>query len=341
MRLETACTDTFARHETFHPRFGWFRKAFVAAATDPEIFNHDDATVRLGVGKNMVRSLRFWGTASHLLADEVIEGTRQRNSKPTNVAVALLQPGGLDPYMENTATWWWLHWLLAGPCCRLPVWWMIIHDLPIVELDEDILLQACQQVIEASTWDTPHESSIAKDISAFVRTYGEITSTRVKFDDQFGCPLRDLNLLTSSPTGGYRLATERPRSLPGAIVLTALLDHAAMQPDTANTISLARVATEPGAPGRAFRLNDTDIAELIEPIVNDTAGLSLTAPAGAPQLGWTRSPDNIAHEVIADYYDHGGDNLPPIIGPAARSAHADYELLRLSITADARNTFAS
>ena len=40
MRLEAACSDTFARHETFHPRFGWFRKAFVAAADDPNVF-HD------------------------------------------------------------------------------------------------------------------------------------------------------------------------------------------------------------------------------------------------------------------------------------------------------------
>ena len=187
----------------------------------------------------------------------------------------------------------------------------------------------------------PHESSIAKDISAFVRTYGDTTSTRVKFDDQFGCPLRDLNLLTASPTGGYRLANERPASLPGEILLLSLLDHAAMQPDTANTISLARLATEPGAPGRAFRLTDADISELIEPIVNETTGLSLTAPAGAPQLGWTASPDSIAHEVIANYYQHDGDELPAIIGPEARAAHADYELLRLSVTADARNTLAS
>ena len=341
MRLESACSNTFARHETFHPRFGWFRKAFVAAATDLEIFNDPEATVRLGVGKNMVRSLRFWGTASHLLIDEAVDGTRQRNTKPTNVATALLQPGGLDPYMENTATWWWLHWLLTGPDCQLPVWWMIIHDLPIVELDEELLLQACQQIVDASTWNAPHESSIAKDISAFIRTYGDTRSARGKFDDQFGCPLRDLNLLTASPTSGYRLSNERPASLPGEIVLLALLDYAAMQPDPAKTISLARVATDSGAPGRAFRLNDTDIADLIQPVVNDTTGLSLTSPAGAPQLGWTRPAETIAQEVIANLYDHAGDELPPIIGPDARAAYDDYELLRLSVIADARNTLVS
>ncbi len=341
MRLESACSNTFARHETFHPRFGWFRKAFVAAASDPAIFNDPEATVRLGVGKNMVRSLRFWGTASHLLVDEPVGGTRQRNTKPTNVAAALLRPGGLDPYMETAGTWWWLHWLLLGPECQLPVWWMIIHDLPIVEFDEVVLLQACEQIVDASTWKAPHESSIAKDISAFVRTYGDVTSARGKFDDQFGCPLRDLNVLTASPTGGYRLAHERPASLPGEIVLLALLDHAAMQPDPASTISLARVATDPGAPGRAFRLDDTDIADLIEPVVDDTPGLSLSAPTGAPQLGWKRTPAAIAQDVIASYYNRTGDDLPPIIGYNARSAYGDHNILQLRISADERNTLVS
>ena len=45
--------------------------------------------------------------------------------------------------------------------------------------------------------------------------------------------------------------------------------------------------------------------------------------------------------MIANYYDHDGDELPPIIGPDARAAYDDYVLLRLSITADARNTLVS
>lgn len=341
MRLESACTDTFARHETFHPKFGWFRKAFDAAATDLNVFNDADATVLLGVGKNMVRSLRFWGTASHLLVEEAVDGNRQRATKPTNVAAAILRPGGLDPHMEHVGTWWWLHWLLVGPDCRLPVWWMIVHDLAIVELDEDVLVQACRQIVDASAWDTPHESSIAKDVTAFVRTYGNSTSAR-SFDDQFGCPLRDLNLLTTSPTGGYRLTNERPPSLPGEIVLLALLDHAAMQQSaSANTLALSRVATEPGAPGRAFRLCDTDIAELISPVVEIIEDLSLTAPAGAPQLGWSAPPARIATQVVAALYEQDLADLPPIIGPAARAAFDDYELLRVDIIEADRNTLIS
>ena len=61
MQLSEAAEPVFARHETFHPRYGWFRKAYVAATRDPHVFTSEDAPVRLGVGKNMVRAIRFWG----------------------------------------------------------------------------------------------------------------------------------------------------------------------------------------------------------------------------------------------------------------------------------------
>jgi hypothetical protein len=35
----------FARHETFHPRFGWIKKGFDRAAEDPGIFLREDAPV--------------------------------------------------------------------------------------------------------------------------------------------------------------------------------------------------------------------------------------------------------------------------------------------------------
>ena len=58
---------SFAGHETFVFRYGWLTKAVEAVLSDPEIFSRDDAIVRLGVGKNMVRSIRHWGLATGVL----------------------------------------------------------------------------------------------------------------------------------------------------------------------------------------------------------------------------------------------------------------------------------
>ena len=46
MRLVDAAKPTFARHETFHPRYGWFRKAYSHVDADPHVFSRDRAPTR-------------------------------------------------------------------------------------------------------------------------------------------------------------------------------------------------------------------------------------------------------------------------------------------------------
>ena len=50
----------FSGHETFPFRYAWLPKGVAAVREDPKAFSQPDALVRLGVGKNMVASIRFW-----------------------------------------------------------------------------------------------------------------------------------------------------------------------------------------------------------------------------------------------------------------------------------------
>ena len=59
----------FARHESFYPRFGWLWKAVNLTQTAPDLFLRPDATVELGVGKNMVRAIRYWGIATRAVSE--------------------------------------------------------------------------------------------------------------------------------------------------------------------------------------------------------------------------------------------------------------------------------
>ena len=67
--LQECCRPVFGRHETFHPRWGWFSKAVFEGKTNPYVFQQSDAPLLLGVGKNMVRAIRYWGEASTLLKE--------------------------------------------------------------------------------------------------------------------------------------------------------------------------------------------------------------------------------------------------------------------------------
>ena len=88
MRLVEAAKPTFARHETFHPRYGWFRKAYAVTKRDSQIFTRVDAPVLIGVGKNMVRSIRFWGLAAKLIAEDRQGPGLTRRSSATRCLVS-------------------------------------------------------------------------------------------------------------------------------------------------------------------------------------------------------------------------------------------------------------
>ena len=71
MIIEEAVPEPmFARHETFHLRHMWLKKAYNELQKDGSLFLREDATVRLGVGKNMVGSIRFWCQAYKVIERE-------------------------------------------------------------------------------------------------------------------------------------------------------------------------------------------------------------------------------------------------------------------------------
>ena len=89
-------SPSFAGHETFTLRYGWLKKAVDAVHEDPIVFTRDDALVRLGVGKNMVRSIRHWGLATGILEED----TAQRISPFTTANTTC--PSGWSRMNRNT-----------------------------------------------------------------------------------------------------------------------------------------------------------------------------------------------------------------------------------------------
>ena len=61
---------SFSGHQTFPFRYTWLKKGVDAVAEDPTVFSSEDASVTLGVGKNMVDSIRYWCRVSRLIKIE-------------------------------------------------------------------------------------------------------------------------------------------------------------------------------------------------------------------------------------------------------------------------------
>ena len=321
MRLVEAAERSFARHETFHPRYSWFRKAYTHVAEDPGIFSRPDAPVEIGVGKNMVRAIRFWGTAARLIVDDSQNGRgREAQCVPTRRGRALFDECGWDPYMEDPGTLWLLHWLLLAPKkSRLPVWWLAFNEFNAVEFAESDLDSAVSTLLDtAPEWARPHPKSISKDISALLRTYAPATRTsRTRIDDMLDCPLRELKLLSHSPaTGRFRFTLGPKPTLPSEVVAYAVLDYVALTEVRGSTITLSRLAHASGAPGKAFKLTEPELLDALRPSIAHEETLGLATPTGAVQLTWRDDPALIATRILDRYYEPAELRAPePCAGP--------------------------
>ena len=308
MRLAEAAERSFARHETFHPRYSWFRKAYAHVTDDPRIFSRPDAPVEIGVGKNMVRAIRFWGTAARLIIDDPLNAKgREAKCVPTRRGRALFGTDGWDPYMEDPGTLWLLHWLLLAPKkSRLPVWWLAFNEFNAVEFAEADLQTAVSTLLDGvPEWHKPHPNSINKDISALLRAYAPAHRTgRTRIDDMLDCPLRELNLLSHSPaTSQYRFTLGPKPTLPSEVVAYAALDYVALMEVRGSTVTISRLVHGPGAPGRVFKLSESEFLDALRPSIEAEDALGLATPTGAVQLTWSGDPALVATRILDRYYE--------------------------------------
>ena len=104
-------TDRFSGHESFVCRYGWLPKVYREVVEDPHLLRTDEKAIyKLGIGRNMVKSLQFWAEASG-----VLRSAGDGRHEPG--AVGKLLFGGrdaLDPHLEQLESLWLIHWHLSA-----------------------------------------------------------------------------------------------------------------------------------------------------------------------------------------------------------------------------------
>jgi hypothetical protein len=288
----------FARHETFHPRYGWLYKAANAVAKNGTVFTAENATVELGVGKNMVRAIRYWGRAFDVLQQSEHPQRGGLSAEAiTEFGYGMFGPNGFDPYLESPASLWLLHWQLLRPLCQAPIWSVAFNAFTPVEFDEADLVGLAEDVFaRLPGWPKVAVSSIKKDVDCLLRMYTAGGRSRDSFEDELDCPFRDLSLLerTAGVCGSYRFNLGPKPTLPDAVIAYASLDFALFSGVTAQSVSVSRLASAQGGPGRVFKVPESAIGDALERFAAQPGSpVSVIAPGGLRQLAF----DSAAHKV--------------------------------------------
>lgn len=287
----------FAKHETFYIREGWLFKGMAAIkrAEDEDklqtIFLDLDAAERLGIGQNMVRSLRFWMQATGLSEEKLEERQRVQHLTPFGELVWTY-----DRYLEDDATLWLLHYHLACSQDQATTWYWFFNHFAPSTFDESNCLDALHNWVISNYSDQEIAlGSLKRDIDCLLQTYLPSKTSRTP-EELTESPFSRLHILNRiSDDRGRRYRMERLDAIHfhPLILLYVLVDRQLKVRNGASQVGLSDVLRESLNAGRVFGLTTTVLSDLLAHLNKDyqdwrihfvrTAGLDmLTLPVLEP-----------------------------------------------------------
>ncbi len=265
----------FAGHETFPLRLLWLKKAYDAVGTGAPVgtFQEQDAIARFGVGRNMAVSMRYWAVASGFFeeADRII--------KPTAIGHAVLADNGLDPFLEQAATIWLVHWHIASTQSKATTTFYAFNVLNALEFNPASLLDELFGLASAQGLRATR-GTLKRDIEVFLRSY--VRRAESFTEDAAEPLLAELALIREARLGGWYEFVRGPKPTLHDAVFAYALGQFWERSGGATTLTAEQVCYAPGSPGRVFKLDEDSVVTRlmrVDDVTNgawqwvDTAGL--------------------------------------------------------------------
>jgi hypothetical protein len=285
-------------HESFPCRYTWLPKAVRALVIDPKIFSDEEnAMVDLGVGKNMVRSIRFWSLATGMTTAE----SKGSGAILTEFATILLGKRGLDPYLEDRRTLWLLHWKLSTNVQNpLLAWDYLLNRWQEPEFTQGSALRALEKVPSAQS-NRVSKVTLEQHFDAFLHTYVPTRGRKGDVqEDNLDCPLVELQLIVKAGDREIDVSSgkrepiyvfrreEKPDITPELFVY-CLDEFWRNRHENEKTLPFREIAHGHGSPGQVFKLSEDDVRTRIESLDSVSDGLfSYSESASLQQIRKTR-----------------------------------------------------
>lgn len=278
---------TFSGHESFPCKSLWLKKGydFVVAGND---FNSAEAVIGLGVGKNMVASIRFW-----LKAFGITE-----NDQLTWLGNYLFgESKGKDKYLEDIATLWLLHFNLvfSEEATLYKMFFCGVQRERSHFEREQVLTYVKLRMVEAGKMTLFNENTVKKDIGVLLQNY--TLPRKPQSNEDYSSLLIDLDLIRQSSEGkGYYFNVDGKRKITKEIFLYGLLKLKEEEGD--NTIAFDTIQERIGL---VFCMQDYETIEMLKQLANEySQNFAYSDVAGIKQVQFTKDLD--VKQVLDNYY---------------------------------------
>lgn len=288
--------QTFSGHDTFHCRQFWLKKAYDHVGMKKG-FNDDNASLELGVGRNMVTAIRYWAKQFQILNE---------HDQPTTIANKLLGEKGWDPYLEDEGSLWLLHYLLVTKNDGASTFHIMFNEL--IKERPEFNSEVYTKYVHQTKGGGINENTLKKDFTVFYKTYYADFEDK-DIEESFTGILTELELLkqkhktvigADGKTKEKKVwlidRTVRP-NLPFEILLYAIID----QHGDSRSISFNQLYHDVNSPGAVFALSKEGLTIALEQLAEASFGsITFSNQAGVRELQFKKSLKAI--DILEKYY---------------------------------------
>ncbi len=284
---------SFSGHESFHCKMHWLKKGYDFVKKG---YNFSDlsAVVELGVGKNMVNSIYFWMQSFGLL-DE--------NKQLTNFANFIFEDNGKDPYLEDIASLWLLHYYLVKTN-KASIYSLVFNEFrrERMEFSKDLLARYIERKCQESG-SSFNSHTVERDISVLLRNYVKPKKVKTNLEENYNNLFIELDLIEEvnriyEKSNLYKIENKERSQLPYQIILFSILDRY----ETERSISFDRLQFDTNSVGNIFAINTKGLLKKIEEMVDNYKDIVFKDTAGVREL---QIKKNIVPKwaVLNNYYE--------------------------------------
>lgn len=277
----------FSGHESFPCKSLWLKKGydFVAEGND---FNSPEAVIGLGVGKNMVASIRFW-----LKAFGITD-----NDELTELGHYLFDDSkGKDKYLEDIGTLWLLHFnlLFLEEATLYKMFFCGLQKERTHFEREQVMTYVKLRMVEAGKMTLFNANTVKKDIGVLLQNY--TLPRKAQSNEDFSSLLIDLDLVRQSSEGkGYYFNVDGKRKVTKEVFLYGLLKLKEYEGD--NTISFETIQEKVGL---IFCMQDYETIDMLKLLASDfNQYFTYSDVAGIKQVQFIKTLD--VKQVLDNYY---------------------------------------
>jgi hypothetical protein len=281
----------FRAHDTFFIRKGWLYKGMKNVMNDPAVFMGTNGNPMdiLGIGSNMVKSLRYWLQSVGLTVEP---NSGRRTQQFTEFGETIFEL---------------LHYKLASNSSEATAWFYFFNEFNLMEFTRDDFVLQLNSFIKMND-NSVSERSLEDDFNCIVNTYvPRIKSNPEKINPEsnIDCPLGELGLISivnksyKDNQGKkqilYRKSPPKMEALHPLIVLAIILDNTNGEKE----VKISSIQNDKNNAGKILNLDLIGLITLLNKL--DTMGfIKVIRTAGLDVVRIDTEMNFI--ETIREYY---------------------------------------